>query len=268
MPLRVTTSYIFKDDIERIWKIFTTKETFLKIFGEEMDSFKYKVGDSINQGTEFCYRWKDMLYIDMKIEQTIEKDNYKMIKFYGHRVFPIDLKFRVAFHFYWNTVEESTFYIHEVICEDPESILIYNFQNNEEERLIMCKRVEKMLFDDYKSLNQTESILININLKKVWNIVTDWRIFKLFVPNIAEQVEYFGDPKKSNTEMKISNQTKNNYNKLRIVKSSLFIDENITDNLSSKTGEYILFCYFGVPRCPLQNLICMKNLEKILKCLL
>jgi len=256
ISLKLSTSYLFKDHIDRIWKIFTTKETFLKIFGEDLDYFQYKVGNSFTEGTVFCYRWKDMLFIDVKIEQIIENNNYKMIKFYGHSVFPIDVKFKVAFHFYWNTVEETTFYIHDVICEDPESILIYNYQNNEEERLLICKRVEKLLFEDFYSLNQTESILINLSLKKVWNIITDWRIFKLFEPNIAEEVEYFGDPRTENTEMKISNQSKNNYNKLKIIKANLLINDNILENITIKKAEYILNCYFGVPRCPLQNLIC------------
>lgn len=260
IPLNISTCYLFKDRIDRIWSIFTTKETFINIFGGEMDSFQYKKGKEFIEGTEFCYRWKDMLYIDMKIEKIIDNENQKMIRFYGHKVFPIDMKFRVAFHFFWNTVEEYTYYIHEVICEDPESLLIYNHQNNEEERLIICKRVEKILFENFHSLNQTESILINLSLTKIWNIITDWRIFKLFVPNITEDVEYFGDPRIENTEMIISNQCKKNYNKLRVIKSNLVISGDISEDLSSKTSEYILQCYFGIPRCPLQNLICNYNI--------
>ncbi len=256
IPLNISTTHIFKDHIERVWKIFLNIHTFKKIFCDEMDNFEYKNGDIFLQGSELRFRWKNMLYIFMKIEEIIDNPNYKKIKFSCYKVYPIEMKFRVIFHFYWNTVDEITLYIHEVNCEETESILIYNFQNNEEERKLLCKRVEKMLYEDFQNLDQTESILIKISLNKIWSVITNWNIFKLFVPNIAEEVEYIGDGKDVGTEMKIINKSKNSLNQLRVVKSTYPFCDSIIEDLSCKKAEYTLYCYYGSPRCPLQNLIC------------
>jgi len=249
-------SYLFMYHIESVWKIITTIETFLNIFCDEIDSFEFMKGNSFSKGSEFSYRWKCMLYVNMKIEELENQENYKMITFFCHNINPIDLEFRIVYHFYWNSVEETTFFIHEMICDDPDSLLIHDNQNKEIER-ILCKRIDKMLFEKNQNIKQSESLILNLNLEKTWSIITDWRIFKLFVPNIAEEIEYKGDPLKVNTEFMIKNKSNNNFNNLKVIKVEFPNKDNKMKNFSLKKAQFVLHCYFGYPRCPLQNLICM-----------
>ena len=133
--LNIKTTYIFRDHINRVWKILTNKETFIRIYMSDIDSFEFRKGSKFEKGIEFFLRWKSIFFMTITIEDKSHTENYKMFKLKVKDTFPVEINFTVTYHLYWNTVEQNTFYIHDVNFDELENMLIYNCQTNRENRI-------------------------------------------------------------------------------------------------------------------------------------
>jgi hypothetical protein len=240
--MRLICSYIYKDSIQRVWDCFRLPEIFNLTIKNNADHITLIQGEHYGDvGTEVEFEWKSSFIVRFQVQEVLNTEFYKKIRFYTSKIYPLDFKYTCVFHFYWNTVEKNTLFQHELIFDDPNALKVIDFKHNKEEKLEMCRMIEKILVKRIEDLTQ----LINTNIQKVWDVVSDWKIFQNYVPLIAEQVDYEGgDPKTIGTRINIGNLSKNSKFSLKVLKCST----------TEEKKEYFLELFQAEPMSPKQEL--------------
>ena len=239
-------SYVFKDNINRVWDCFRLPEIFNQTIKNKADNITILNGKHYGEvGTEVEYQWKNSMIIRFEVKEVINKEFYKRIRFYSTKIEPFDFKYSCVFHLHWNTIDKTTLFQHELIFDDPNSLKIIDLKHNKQEKMEMCKIIEKILAKRTEDLYQFESIIINTNIEKVWEVISDWKIFQKYVPIIGEQVDFEGgDPKVVGCRINIGHLSKNTKFSLKVLECL-----NSTDR-----KEYVLECLEGEPVSPKQEL--------------
>jgi hypothetical protein len=188
---------------------------------------KFKINSILN------FQWKSIFECRFEVKEILETEFYKKIFFDSYTFYPFQFKYQVIYNLYWNSDEESTLFIHELICEVNNRMFQNDQEQNLKERQVMFNKVDEMLNNDLSVMYQEEGIILDINLNELWRIVTDWRIFKEYVPQIFLEITYNGDPCRTGTEMKIINygKNKNGFTNLRIIE--IINKENKNNNKTS-----------------------------------
>jgi len=236
--------YIFEYKIEQVWKIISHPAKLMFVLGEWVDKTEY-IEDDLKKDIFFEYpmkfkinsilnfRWKSIFECGFEVKEIVETEFYKKIFFDSYTFYPFQFKYQVIYNLYWNSDEENTLFIHELICEVNNRMFSNDQEQNLRERQVMFNKVEELLYNDLSVMYQEEGIILDINLNELWRIVTDWRIFKEYVPQICLEITYNGDPCRIGTEMKIINygKNKNGYTKLRVFE--IIYKENKNNNKTS-----------------------------------
>lgn len=237
---KIAINYVFKDNINRVFNLMKDVRIFKKMM-KGMMNVQTNGGDFGTPGTEFTINWKNN-FCHLKVAKVIDEDEYKMIQFNLYESTPSDLKFDVFYHYYWNSHEKTTLFVKEYIFDKPTPTSAVDLRRHEEEQLKVSKQFEKYLKKNIDGLEQVESITIAMNIKTLWDIVIDWREFKIHVPMMAEDVTYFGNPEDIGTKFRV---------KIKNVESDLKV---IDLKINEYKREYLLECYNGTSYCPLQVL--------------
>ncbi len=187
---------------------------------------KFKVGSKLN----FC--WKSIFYCKLETKEIIETEFHKKIYFYTSSIYPIKINYKVIYNLYWNSVDETTVVINELICDKNNKMFKNDQEENNKERFIMFKKIEDILKNDLDSLYQEERIILDINIIKVWKIITDWKIFKNYIPDIYHEIIYYGNPLEIGTEFKIIHkERKDCFTKFRLVECN-YCKDDVNLNIS------------------------------------
>jgi len=245
MKPKLIFHYVFKDHIERIWECFKSPEILanaVKIQAKKMTVTKGS--DYSEVGTTVEFYWKDEIYNEFQITEVVNTKYYKMNKLYSTKLEPLDFKYTYINHFYWNTSDHTTLYKNELIFDDVDALKIIDFKFNKQEKLELCKYIENYLSKKIENLYQFESILINVELERLWEVIKDWRIFQRKVPIIAEEIQHEGDPLLIGSIIHVSHPSKNSSYSLRILR--------VEDQEDKKELELELFD--SKPNCPKQVL--------------
>jgi hypothetical protein len=244
---KLVFTHVFKDHISRVFEVFANPQIYNEhIINEFINFFQFKKGSNFAElGCEFQFKWKNFFTVDMIIAEVIDTDCYKRIKFRTTKVEPIKFNYSLVIHFYWNSVEKNTFHVNELILDDPNHLNLVDEALNYSEKLHICQKAEIYLQSSIYELEQTESISISKNIKKVWDVVTNWELFHKYVPLVSESVVYDGPPTEVGTILRTINSTKKSENFLRVVKVS---------SNNENQMEFKLECFRGVPKCPNQEL--------------
>lgn len=244
--MRLICSYVYNDSIQRVWNCFRLPEIFNLTIKDNADHITLIKGQHYGEvGTEVEFGWKNSFVVRFQVQEVINTEIYKKIRFYTSRIYPLDFKYSCVFHFYWNTIEKNTLFQHELIFDDPNALRVIDYKHNKQEKLDMCRMIEKILSKRTEDLIQFESIIINTNIEKVWDVISDWKTFQTYVPLIAEQVDYGGDdPRNVGTRINIEHPSKYSKFSLRVIKSL---------NTEEKK-EYFLELFKAEPISPKQDL--------------
>lgn len=239
--------YIFKFKIEQVWKIISHPAKLLLSLGEWVDKLKYTEDNQIKElifeeemkfkkNSILSFRWKSIFQCKHDIKEIIETDFYKKIIFDSYAIYPFFIKYQIIYNLYWDSVEENTLLIHEVVCEENNKLFQNDQEQNIKERYVMFKKIEELLKNDLSALYQEEAIILDININQLWNIVTDWRLLKEYVPDICSEILYQGDPQELGTEMKIINKekNKNGYTYLRVIEIVKNNQQKIKQNYNNE----------------------------------
>jgi len=257
------SNHIFNFKIIYVWQLICHPAKLMSALGEWVDKIEYfespnnkkelffdapmkfKVGSLLN------FRFKSIFLCELKILEINENEFCNRIVIGSQVKYPISFKYRIIYNLFWNSVEENTLLIHEIICDDVSTNMFNRDpEENKKERLIMFKKIEEMLSNDIKALHQEESIILDISLDKLFEIVTDWRIFRQYVEQICNEIYYNGDPQKIGSEMKITFGNKNKYSNLKIIECSykennkqnyldFKLNQELKDKLKTKIPNHI-----------------------------
>lgn len=223
--------HIFKYNINRVWYIVSNPTKLIKSLSEFMDKLEYydilnkndlnKKDEKFRVGSKFNFRWKGLVSVKSETKIMIEEEFFKQISFEAISQSPFSIKYQVFFSLFWNSVEENTLMIHKILVYDENNYMFKNDQEaNRKERIKMYNKMEDLLYNDLNSLTQEEGIYLNIGIDTLFDIVSDWRKFKYYVPQICLDIEYTGNPRKIGTEIKIiNNGMKNGFTKLKVIDS-------------------------------------------------
>ncbi len=226
------SSHLFKFQIELVWNIISHPAKLLIALGEWVDKVEYKEHDNkyellfekqmkFKVDSQLRFRWKSIFECMLDIKQVIDTDFHKKILFDSYAFYPFHIKYQIIYSLYWNSVEENTILIHEVVCNVNNKMFQNDQEQNRKERYIMFKKIEEMLGNEINALYQEEMMILDISIDELWYIVTDWRKFQKYVPQICLETSYNGDPLKIGTEMKIIKNGKNKtgFTNLRVIES-------------------------------------------------
>jgi desulfoferrodoxin (superoxide reductase-like protein) len=237
-------SHVFDFHIDEVFKVMTNP-LFFKDYSPFFENAKF------TKGTDFCTVGSELLIDEPKflLEVRIKVEDIKIDKFYKklsvtHTYLkPFQLKNLINYHFLWNTVESTTVFIAEIIYENQEQMLKLE-STNEKERKKFYDMIQKVLIKINKNFVQTESIVINESIDKVWEAISDMRNFIKHVPIVGYKVEYEGDPKEIDTIVHVYFQTQDREHHMKVIQ---------VDNNPDKK-DYALKFFAGKPKSPKQIL--------------
>lgn len=242
-----TNSHIFKDTIQRVWYLVRDQVKTDKIFQDFRSPVKFLKGENTYEiGNEFSFLYMKEAELVFRCDEVIEEENFKKILW---KVQPnqYKIKYDFVYSLYSNTLDKSTVMIWEIIYEKEAMPIPRKLKEVDDIiRADMLGRLDYYLRKNSDNLFQIESVIINEEREKVWNIITNWSKLQKIVPTLADEVLYDGDPLSVNTKCKLQWNTKNMEFNIKVKK---VLKENPTDD-----WEYVLECYDGRPKVPLQEL--------------
>ncbi len=178
----VVCTYVYKDSIQRVFDCYRTPRIFHSVL-KHAGTIEIKKGEFYSEiGTVVVLGWKNVFSVEFEVQAVVDKENYKMLKYYTTKVEPFDLKYTLCFHFYWNSVENCTLFVHEMTFDNSEALKTLDLNHDRKEKLEIFQGIEKILLKLSKDLFQDESILIETDINSLWTIITDWRKLKFYVP--------------------------------------------------------------------------------------
>jgi hypothetical protein len=242
---KITFTYLFEDNIIRVFNCFKSPEIFNQTLkhAEEIDMKDGKYYDEI--GTQVKFSWKKIFSVNFIVKQVIDNNYYKKLTFYANEVKPFNTLYTLNFHFYNNTIENSTLFVHEMIFDDELGMSLLGKNHDNREKIEMCQEIDRILKKKIDELYQYESIIINNKISRVWEEISDWNSLINLTPLIGDSVNYEGNKYEIGTIVNISDSIKNTYFILRLIKCEKF---------SNFQKSIIFECFNAYPKSPKQEL--------------
>jgi len=244
---KMLSYYVFRDHIERVWECLKSPEITCEALRPTVEAITVLKGSDYSEvGTVVQFWWKDIMFSVFEVKEVINTKNYKMIRHFSTKLEPHTFKYTYISHLYWNTHDQTTLFKTELIFEDLDALKVMDLTISKQQKLDFCTGFENHMAKKLEDLFQFESILINIDIEALWQVITDWSLFQKLVPFIGEEIKHEGNPLQIGSKIHINNITINSEYSLHVKK--------VLNEAEKK--EYILECTESTqPLCPKQNLI-------------
>jgi len=188
-------NYIFNDNIERVWKFLKDFSRTFNIYQDLRSREIYTMGNSsFEVDSEFNFVWKNKAACYYKVFNVVDSPEKKLLHF---KIFKKEKNLRIdyVFNLYDLTIEKSTLLVWDCIYEEPGVWKTPDqIEHNISGKMEIIKRFVNLLRTNVEDLKQTESILLNYSIKKVWKIVSNWKKFHKLVPCISSEIDFIGEP--------------------------------------------------------------------------
>ena len=223
----INKTYIYNFPIEEVYKAFTDKELILKIC-----QYKIHISNSLretfieDEGNELSVVINGKHTIILKIIKVIKSKYYYQIKAKTIQ-HPLEyIPFTINFELFWDSIKEVTIFNGQINISKSSSQekVISLFK---QAKIFPTEEIDEYLKNTVKNLEQDESILVNIDIDKFWNFITQLQNMQLFLnmPNTEINME-------GNNIIKVVD--KNNKNIIRLIEREKKIeDSNYTLYLES-----------------------------------
>jgi hypothetical protein len=210
-----------------VYKAFTDKELILKIC-----QYKIHISNSLretfieDEGNELSVVINGKHTIILKIIKVIKSKYYYQIKAKTIQ-HPLEyIPFTINFELFWDSIKEVTIFNGQINISKSSSQekVISLFK---QAKIFPTEEIDEYLKNTVKNLEQDESILVNIDIDKFWNFITQLQNMQLFLnmPNTEINME-------GNNIIKVVD--KNNKNIIRLIEREKKIeDSNYTLYLES-----------------------------------
>ena len=191
MPI-IRFSYIFDDEIERVFREFIFVSSSLRL------SFKNSLSDLIfyegskfdDENCQFSFKWKNYYTLKMISEKIIKTQFYKSFTHSSINIDKVPLQIKLTFDFFWDSVNEKTILIILVSYEDDFFTELINSDFTENDKLIICKMFEDYLKKSLKGVELGYSFLLNTGIKNIINYIL---YPKLFFELMSNQIRIFNE---------------------------------------------------------------------------
>ena len=176
---KISFSYIFNEDIERIFESFVDINiNSALIFKERLLNLKMTKGERLDEeNAEFFFCWKNYYEFKMIVEKVVKEKFHKSLTFRSLIIDKLPIQIILTFKFFWDSIEEKTIFINELgYFDDFFGDLIKN-DFNENDKIYLCKNIEQYLSKCLKGLERNYSCLINTSLEEAWYYVSHPKLF-------------------------------------------------------------------------------------------
>jgi hypothetical protein len=210
------TKHVFNHHIEKVWLVMCDLTKCHYLVKEEAGEINFIKGDNTYQvGNQFEFFLNSNL-----VFTCLEVVNYK---YYKKISWSIDIKNKSILTTEIPNINNINVLIsltlHEISSNNSTLfywISLFNFLNKltaDESKKItkdikrirnyMIKIKDYYLKNVFEKLTQLESINIYCDILDLWNLITDLKLLKSISMSFCEEVEYFGDPLKVGTKIKL-----------------------------------------------------------------
>lgn len=251
---KLEVAYAFNYDINRVWYVVKDHCIWAKLIGDQVSDYEFQVGnDTYTVGNEFSCTWYGVSETHTKCVQIDEDtDNYKFAS-WKVNILNIEVQYYMNFYLYADTFDKSTVIIWEISMEDSEKVpiideMIQGYKNSIAEIFErISENFEKV--SSTQNVSQYESIFINAEQDKVWDLMTNWKQLKTICPLIANDVEYDGENVKLGTKLKLTLK-KNKCTSVCFLQTT-----SVSSSPNDYKWGYTLTCYDAIPKVPKQEIV-------------
>jgi len=172
-PKKITTIYSFDYHIDTVFNILKDFDIVSPYFIEMRSGITLMKGkNSYELGNIFSLVWYNQTILQFKVVEIIEEMNNKKINW---RVYSEQWKisYNYCYELHYNTIQENTLMIFELIYDNPEILPFTKTTLRDYHRILLetCTLLNKYFNDNLIVKEQTESIVINCERKKIWQIL-------------------------------------------------------------------------------------------------
>jgi hypothetical protein len=177
MP-KIDFSYIFNEDINRIFECFSDIGVNSHIFNTLIYDLKITKGEDFNQeNTEISFFWKNYYNFKMIVDKIVKENLCKILSFKSIIIDKVPIQINVTFSFYWDTIQERTIFINTLEYYDTFFTDLIKNEYNENDHLNLCKNIENYLSKCFKGLERNYSCLIDTSLEEAWKYISHPKLF-------------------------------------------------------------------------------------------
>ena len=181
--MKINFSYIFDEELERVYNCFTdvTINTGI-VFKDLITKLKFIKGERFDEeNSEFSAIWKNYYELKMIVEN-VKKEPF--LRTYTYKALFIDKvpsEISLIFNFYWNSIDEKTIFILEFIYYDEFFGDLFKTEFNKSDKIKICTNVENYLNTIVKGLEVYNSAIVNSSFEKIWKFSSNPKLlFNIF----------------------------------------------------------------------------------------
>ena len=142
---KIKFSYIFDEEIDRIYECFTDMRINIGItFKDVISKLKFIKCERFDaENSEYTAMWKNYYEIKMVVENVKKDPSFRT---YTNRALYIDkipTKIALIYNFYWNSIDEKTIFIMEFAYEDEFFGDLFRNEYNTQDKIKICSNIEK-----------------------------------------------------------------------------------------------------------------------------
>jgi hypothetical protein len=216
---KIKFSYIFDEEIDRVYECFTDMRINIGItFKDVISNLKFSKGERFDvENSEFSAIWKNYYEIKMVVENVKKEPFFRTYTNKALYIDKIPTKISLIYNFYWNSMDEKTIFIMEFAYDDEFFCDLFKNEYNIHDKIKICSNVEKYLNSIVKGLENFNSVFINSSFENIWKNISNPKslfniLFKDFI-TICNDVQINLD-----TEIIIYANTSNSANPIPLIK--------------------------------------------------
>jgi hypothetical protein len=246
----ITLNYVFYDTISRVFEAYTTPKYYSIIHSPLLNELKLLKGQNkLNSiGSEFSCIWRSTLHSKIKVLDAFDTPEIKYFTWYVQNNM---CSFTVRHTFKHISEDDITYFISDAAFDSPIYLTPQEYQLYQVEKLIFFKNAEKFLKQIFNK-RQTESIVIDTDIKNLFNVFMDWTQFVKHSPIIGQKCENLYNDMGKLIGVKVTVNPTFGYG-LGLQKNELYEDY----------GELIFTCTYSQLPCALQKIyFCLHKIEE------
>ena len=153
--VKIKFSYIFNDDLERVYEGF--KEISDKIivkYQNLISNIKFHKGNDFDEiNAEFSLCWKNYYQIKLIVDNVTKAPSFRSIVQKTLSIDKLPIQITFTYNFYWDSINKKTIFMIELEYQEEFFIDLIKNDFNDEDKMNICKIIESYLSISLKGLD-------------------------------------------------------------------------------------------------------------------